>query len=148
DDPQPTDDINTIIYRIRNIDENGNIYLNDVIPEHEKDNFIVLSETKLPNNDDGNKQFNTVINRNCMDAMDYMSTFLSTVEKSMDINFESHSATTMYSQYCPENIFDIESAIKLMSEVRDKQNKREAGSKSVVIGSSSPGWINQMLRLF
>ncbi|VVC35305.1 Hypothetical protein CINCED_3A014385 [Cinara cedri] len=70
-----------------------------------------------------------------MDAMDYISTFLSIVQKSMDINFEFQSATNMYSQYCPENIFDVESAKKPMSVVKDEQKKTEAGSKSVVIGS-------------
>ncbi|VVC46278.1 Hypothetical protein CINCED_3A024963 [Cinara cedri] len=139
DEPQPTDDIKTIIYRIQNIDDSGNISLNDIIPEHDKDNFLEWSETKLPNNDEGYKQFNTFINGNCMDAMDFMSTFFSIVEKSMDINFEFHSATTMYSQYCPENIFDVKSAVKLMSVVRDQQEYTEAGSKDGVIGSSSPG---------
>ncbi|VVC39045.1 Hypothetical protein CINCED_3A015203 [Cinara cedri] len=138
-EPQPTNDIKTILFRTQNIDDSGNITLNDIIPEHEKDNFLEWSETKLPNNDEGYKQFNTFINGNCMDAMNYMSTFFSIVEKSMDINFEFHSATTMYSQYCPENIFDIKSAVKLMSVVRDKQKKREPGSKNVVIGSSSSG---------
>ncbi|VVC35198.1 Hypothetical protein CINCED_3A004674, partial [Cinara cedri] len=71
-----------------------------------------------------------------MDAMGYMSTFLSIVQKSMDIDFEFQSAKSMYSQYCQENIFDVKSAIKPMSVVEDKQINTEAGSTSVSIGSS------------
>ncbi|VVC42679.1 Hypothetical protein CINCED_3A023734 [Cinara cedri] len=139
-EPQPTNDIKTIIYRIQNIDDSGNISLNDIIPNHEQDKFLEWSETNLPKNDDGHKQFNTFINGNCMNAMNYMSTFFCIAEKSMDINFEFQSATTMYSQYCPENIFEVKSANKPMIVVKKEHENTEAGSESVVIGSSSPGY--------
>ncbi|VVC39044.1 Hypothetical protein CINCED_3A019226 [Cinara cedri] len=139
-DPQneslSNDNIKTIIYRIQNIDDNGYLNINDVIPEFEKNYFLIWAETNIPNNDVGKKRFNTFVNGNCMDAMGYMSTFLSIVQKSMDIDFEFQSAKSMYSQYCQENIFDVKSAIKPMSVVEDKQINTEAGSTSVSIGSS------------
>ncbi|VVC46277.1 Hypothetical protein CINCED_3A021853 [Cinara cedri] len=107
--PQPSDEIKTIINRIKNIDDSGNISFDDIIPQNEKDDILVWSEPYLQNNDDGYKQFNTLINENCMDAMDYMCSFFWIAEKSMNIYFEFHSAATMYSEFCPKNIFDVKS---------------------------------------
>ncbi|VVC31141.1 Hypothetical protein CINCED_3A002496 [Cinara cedri] len=108
-EPQPSDKIKTIINRIKNIDDSGNISFDDIIPQHEKNAILVLSETNLPNNDDGYADFNNVINENCMDAMDYMCTYFRIAEKSMDIYLKLHSADTMYSEYCAEKIFDVKS---------------------------------------
>ncbi|VVC42834.1 Hypothetical protein CINCED_3A011909 [Cinara cedri] len=129
-EPLLDDNIKTIIYRIQNIDDSNSININDVIPDFEKNYFLVWADTNISNNNLGNKRFNTFMNGNCMDAMDYMSTYLSIVQKSMDINFEFQSATSMYSQYCPENIFDVESAKKPMTVVRDKKGNTKAYEKT------------------
>ncbi|VVC42836.1 Hypothetical protein CINCED_3A003943 [Cinara cedri] len=113
-EPQPTNRIDSLISMIKNIYNNGSINVDEYIPPDEKKDFSQWSETKLPEIDDGYEQFNMVINSNCMDAMNYMSAFFSIAKKSMDINFEFHSAATMYSQYCPQNIFCVsESVFKL-----------------------------------
>ncbi|VVC46275.1 Hypothetical protein CINCED_3A014334 [Cinara cedri] len=133
-DPQneslSNDNIKTIIYRIQNIDDNGYLNINDIIPDYEKNYFLIWADSNIPNNDDGNNQFNKLLNGNCMGAMDYMSTFLSIVQKSMDINSEFHSATSMYSQYCPENIFDVISTKKPMTVVRDKMGNTKSYVKT------------------
>ncbi|VVC26592.1 Hypothetical protein CINCED_3A019601 [Cinara cedri] len=106
-EPQPTNRMVSLISIIKNIDNNGSIKVDELIPSDEQKDFSQWSETRLPDIDDGYKQFNNVINRNCMDAMNYVSAFFSIAKKSMDINFEFHSAATMYSQYCPQNIFSL-----------------------------------------
>ncbi|VVC26602.1 Hypothetical protein CINCED_3A004243 [Cinara cedri] len=112
-DPQnessPSFEIKSIILRIKYMDDIGKISLNDIIPKDVQDDFLKWSDTELPDNDDGYQQFNTVINKNCMDAMDYMSTFLSIAVKSLDIKSEFYPPPITYTEYCPENIFNVKS---------------------------------------
>ncbi|VVC26601.1 Hypothetical protein CINCED_3A009994 [Cinara cedri] len=110
-DPQneslPPVEIKTIISKIKYMDDNGKINVYDIIPMDAKDDFLKWSETELPDKDDEYHQFNTVINKNCIDAMDYMNTFLSIAMKSLDIKSEFYPPPITYTEYCPENIFNV-----------------------------------------
>ncbi|VVC26599.1 Hypothetical protein CINCED_3A004716 [Cinara cedri] len=106
-EPLPPVEMSTIILRIKHLDDNGKINVDDIIPKDAKDDFLKWSETELPNNDDENHQFNTAINTNCMDAMDYMSTFISIAVNSLDIKSEFYPPSITYTEYCPKNIFNV-----------------------------------------
>ncbi|VVC46475.1 Hypothetical protein CINCED_3A013958 [Cinara cedri] len=110
-DPQseslPSFEIKTIISRIKHLDDNGKISINDVIPKDVQADLLKWSETELPDNEDENHRFNTAINTNCMDAMDYMSTFISIAVNSLDIKSEFYPPSITYTEYCPKNIFNV-----------------------------------------
>ncbi|VVC26596.1 Hypothetical protein CINCED_3A022380 [Cinara cedri] len=105
-------EIRTIISRIKHLDDNGKISINDVIPIDVQADLLKWFETELPDNDEEYHQFNTIINKNCMDAMDYINTFLSIAVKSLDIKSEFYPPSITYTDYCPENIFNVKSVEK------------------------------------